>query len=137
LQAVGRAQTTGVKLALEGVGKPFLLDTAKLLQMIDDCGGADVLGIYLDVGNSTSSGMQPADEIRAAKGRAVLTHVKDWNPANPTERVLGAGAVDFPASFAALQEIGYDGFLLVELPPDPKDSDAVARHSVEFLQRVL
>ena len=137
LQAVGRAQTTGIKLALEGVGKPFLLDTAKLLQMIDDCGAVDVLGIYLDVGNSTSSGMHPAAEIRAAKGRAVLTHVKDWNPAKPTERLLGTGAVDFPSSLAALQEIGYDGFLLVELPPDPQDGDAVARHSVEFLQGLL
>ncbi len=136
MQAVGRAQKTGIKLALEGVGKPFLLDTAKLLQMIDDCGGAEVLGIYLDVGNSTSSGMHPADEIRAARGRAVLTHVKDWNPANPNERLLGAGAVDFPASFAALREIGYDGHILVELPPDPKDGDAVARHSVDFLRQL-
>ncbi|MEZ4728256.1 MAG: sugar phosphate isomerase/epimerase family protein [Caldilineaceae bacterium] len=137
LQALGSAQCAGVKLALEAVGKPFLFDTAKLLQMIDACGGSDSLGIYLDVGNSTSGGMNPADEIRAAKGRAILTHVKDWNPANRNERRLGAGAVDFPASLAALRAIGYDEYLLVELPPDPDDSDAVARHSVQFLQKVL
>lgn len=137
LQAVGPAQRAGVKLALEGVGKPFLFDTAKLLQMIDACGGADMLGIYLDVGNSTSGGMNPADEIRAAKGRAILTHVKDWNPVNRNERLLGAGAVDFPASFAALREIGYDGYVLVELPPDPHDGDAVALHSVQFLREAL
>jgi len=137
LQAVGPAQRAGVKLALEAVNKPFLLDTAKLLQMIDDCGGSTVLGIYLDVGNSTNSGMNPADEIRAAKGRALLTHVKDWNPANRNERLLGAGAVDFPSALAALRNIGYDDYLLVELPPDPNDGDAVARHSVQFLQRLL
>ncbi|MEZ4866825.1 MAG: sugar phosphate isomerase/epimerase family protein [Caldilineaceae bacterium] len=137
LQAVGPAQKAGVKLALEAVGKPFLLDTAKLLQMIDDCGGADILGIYLDVGNSTAGGMDPAAEIRAAGERTVLTHVKDWNPANRNERRLGAGAVDFAASLAALREIGYDGYLLVELPPDPNDSDLVARQSLEFLQSAL
>ena len=137
LQAVGVAQRAGIKLALEAVGKPFLFDTAKLLQMIEDCGGSDTLGIYLDVGNSTSGGMNPTDEIRAAKGRTILTHVKDWNPANRNERLLGAGAVDFPASFAALREIGYDGYLLVELPPDPNDGDAVARHSVQFLRAAL
>ena len=137
LQAVGPAQRAGVKLALEAVGKPFLFDTAKLLQMIEDCGGSDTLGIYLDVGNSTSGGMNPTDEIRAAKGRTILTHVKDWNPANRNERLLGAGAVDFPASFAALREIGYAGYLLVELPPDPNDGDAVARHSVQFLRAAL
>ncbi|CAN5556002.1 hypothetical protein BH10CHL1_BH10CHL1_23700 [soil metagenome] len=132
-QGIDRAEQTGIKLALEGVGKPFLLDTAKLLQMINDCGGSENLGIYLDIGNSTSSGLDPVAEVRAAKGRAVLTHVKDWNPANPSERYLGAGAVDFAASFAALQEIGYNDYILVELPPDPADPDVVARVSVEFL----
>lgn len=137
LQVVGPAQRAGVRLALEAVGKPFLFDTAKLLQMIEDCGGSDTLGIYLDVGNSTSGGMNPADEIRAAKGRTILTHIKDWNPANRNERLLGAGAVDFPASLAALRDIGYNGYLLVELPPDPNDGDAVAHHSVHFLRTAL
>ncbi|MCB0186918.1 MAG: sugar phosphate isomerase/epimerase, partial [Caldilineaceae bacterium] len=137
VQAIGPAQNAGVKLALEAVGKPFLFDSAKLLQMIDDCGGAEVLGIYLDVGNSTSGGMDPAAEIRTAGARTVLSHVKDWNPQNRNERLLGAGAVDFPASLAALRDIGYDDYLLVELPPAPDDSDAVARHPVQFLQNIL
>jgi sugar phosphate isomerase/epimerase len=137
MQAIGPAQKAGVKLALEAVGKPLLFDTAKLLQMIEECGGSALLGIYLDVGNSTSGGMDPAAEIRAAGDRTVLTHVKDWNPANRNERLLGAGAVDFPASLAALREIGYAGYLLVELPPAPDDGDAVARHSVQFLQDIL
>ncbi len=132
-QGIARAEEKGIKLALEGVGKPFLLDTAKLLQMIDACGGSAALGIYLDIGNSTSSGLDPVAEVRAARGRAVLTHVKDWNPTNPPERYLGAGAVNFAASFAALQEIGYNDYVLVELPPDPVDPDAAARKSVEFL----
>lgn len=136
-QAIGPAQRAGVKLALEGVGKPFLFDTAKLLQMIEECGGSGVLGIYLDVGNSTGGGMDPADEIRAAADRAVLTHVKDWNPQDRNERLLGAGAVDFQSSIAALRAIGYDDYLLVELPPEPTDAEAVARHSVRFLRELL
>jgi sugar phosphate isomerase/epimerase len=135
MQGVTRAEQAGVTLALEAVNKPFLLDTAKLLAMIDACGGSPALGIYLDVGNSTSSGLDPAAEVRAAQGRATLCHVKDWNPANPTERRLGAGAVDFARSFAALREIGYHGPLIVELPSDPADPEAVARHSVHFLQQ--
>jgi sugar phosphate isomerase/epimerase len=137
MHAIARAQKAGVKLALEAVGKPFLFNTEKLLQMIDDCGGSEALGIYLDVGNSTSGGMDPAAEIRAARGRAALCHVKDWNPANRNERRLGAGAVDFAASLAALRDIGYDGYLLVELPPNMDDPDAVARDSVRFLQGIL
>lgn len=133
MHSITHAQQAGIKLALEAVGKPFLFNTAKLLEMICACGGSDALGIYLDVGNSTSGGMDPAAEIRAAKGRAVLAHVKDWNPSNPTERRLGAGAVNFSTSLSALHEIGYTNHLLVELPPDPADPDAVARRSIEFL----
>jgi sugar phosphate isomerase/epimerase len=124
-------------LALEAVGKPFLFDSEKLLQMINDCGGSDTLGIYLDVGNSTSGGMDPAAEIRIAGQRSILTHVKDWNPDDRTERRLGAGAVDFPASFDALHAIGYDDYLLIELPPNPAEPDAVARDSIQFLQEAL
>lgn len=137
VQAVGAAEQSGVQLALEAVGKPFLFDTAALLRMIDACGGSQRLGIYLDVGNSTRGGMDPAAEIRAAAGRAVLCHVKDWNPQDESDRRLGAGAVDFPASLEALAAIGYDDFLLAELPPDPKDGDAVARDSVAFLAHLI
>lgn len=136
LHAIARAERAGVTLALEAVGKPFLFDTHKLLQMIEACGGSQALGVYLDVGNATGGGLDPAAEIRAAGGRATLVHVKDWNPADRAERRLGAGAVDMAASLAALREIGYDGYLVVELSPDPDDPDAVARHSVQFLKEV-
>jgi hexulose-6-phosphate isomerase len=137
LSALGHAQRSGIKLALEAVGKPFLFNTEKLLQMVDDLGGSDVLGVYLDIGNSTSGGMDPAAEARAARGRAVLVHVKDWDPNNRDDRRLGAGAVNFQSSLAALRDINYDGYLLVELSPDQSDPDRVARESVQFMQGVL
>jgi L-ribulose-5-phosphate 3-epimerase len=137
MHGIARAEQAGVTLALEAVGKPFLFDTAKLLEMIDACGGSQALGVYLDVGNSTGGDMDPAAEVRAARSRATLCHVKDWNPANRNERRLGAGAVDFDASLAALREISYEGPLIVELPPDPADPDRVARESIQFLQSKL
>lgn len=77
------------------------------------------------MGNSTSGGLDPAAEIHAAQGRTILVHVKDWNPTNPSERKLGAGGVKLASSFAALQEIGYNDFVIVELPPDPANQNAV------------
>jgi len=136
MHGIARAEQAGVTLALEAVGKPFLFNTAKVLEMIDACGGSKALGIYLDVGNSTGGGMDPLAEVHAACGRATLCHLKDWNPANPTERRLGAGAVDFARSLTALRDIGYTGPLIVELPPDPNDPDAMARHAVQFLTQL-
>lgn len=137
MQGIARAEQAGVSLALEAVGKPFLFNTAHLLAMIEACGASPALGIYLDVGNSTSGGMDPASEVRAAQGRATLAHVKDWNPQQPSERRLGAGAVNFATSLAALSEIGYERHLIVELPPDPGDPEAVARHAVGYLAQQL
>jgi len=136
LQAIARAERARVILALEAVGKPFLFCTQKLLQMIDDCGGSPALGVYLDVGNSTSGGMDPRAEIEAAGERAAMVHLKDWNPQDRAERRLGAGAVDIASSLATLRQIGYDGYLVVELPPDSNDPEAVAQHSVQFLEEL-
>jgi sugar phosphate isomerase/epimerase len=102
--------------------------------MVEDCGGSQALGIYLDVGNATAGGLDAPAEIRQAGDRAAMVHVKDWDPANRKVRRLGAGAVDFDACFTALRDIGYDGYLIVEIPCDPADPEAVARDSLAFLK---
>jgi len=56
------------------------------------------------------------------------------------ERKLGARLrlIFCESSFAALREIGYNDFvIIVELPPDPADPDAVARHSVQYLAKMV
>lgn len=137
MQAVTRAEQAGVTLALEAVGRPFLFNSEELLHMIEACGGSRALGIYLDIGNATHGGMDPAVEIRTARGRVAMVHVKDWDPTGEERPHLGAGAVDFSGAIAALREINYDGYLVIELPPDPSDPDVVARQSVAYLQEVL
>lgn len=131
MRGIARAEQAGVVLALEAVGRPFLINADRLLAMIEACGGSPALGIYLDVGNATRAGLDPAAEIRTAGDRATLVHVKDWDSAGSGAPRLGA--VDFPRCVAALREIGYDRYLVVELGPDPADPDAVAAHAVRFL----
>lgn len=126
-RCLAEAERAGVKLAVEGVGKPFLLTSGQIRRLIEEL-ASPCLGIYLDVGNATSGGMSAPDEIRDAAGLAILCHVKDTGG-----RFFGRGTVDFPACLRALGEIGYDGFLNVELPPDPDDPLATARRSKEWL----
>jgi sugar phosphate isomerase/epimerase len=135
MRGIARAEASSVVLALEAVGKPFLFDTQKLLKMIEGCGGSNALGIYLDVGNATSGGMDPAAEIRVAGDRATLVHIKDWDPSGAGVRRLGAGAVDLVSCFAALREIGYNDTLVVELMADPSAPDATALQAVQFLKQ--
>jgi hypothetical protein len=64
-------------------------------------------------------------------------HVKDVDEAG-TNVPLGEGTVDFPAVFATLRAIGYDGELVLETPrPRPGEEVALARRQVAFVQEHL
>ena len=126
-RCLAEAERAGVRLAVEAVGKPFLFNSRQIRALIEEL-ASPCLGIYLDVGNAAGGGMSPPDEIRAAEGLALLCHVKDTGG-----RPFGRGTVDFAACLGALRSIGYDGFLVVELPPDPDDPLATARASKTWL----
>ena len=114
----------------------------------------DLLGICLDTGHWTfGTGENPVDAVREFGDRIWHVHFKDatrrsWpSPAarNGTASTstghgvfceLGKGCVDFPGVLAALGDIGYDGWIVVEqdiLPGmgNPKES---ARRNREYLR---
>ena len=78
-----------------------------------------------DTAHTTLAGMDPAALIRQYGSRVAYMHLKDVDtyalktaegPAKMgTFRALGHGTVDFPAVKAALEEVGFDGVLCVEL----------------------
>jgi inosose dehydratase len=116
----------------------------------------DLVGVCLDTGHWTfGTGGDPADAVRELRDRIWHVHFKDCDPAVVAESrrqewdgltstghgvfcELGKGGVDFPAVLAALGEVGYDGWIVVEqdiLPGmgDPKES---ARRNREYLRSI-
>ena len=85
----------------------------------------EVVSLCIDTAHTTLAGMDPAALIRQYGDRLGFMHLKDVDtyalksavgPAKMgTFRALGHGTVDFPAVKAALEEVGYDGVLCVEL----------------------
>jgi len=79
----------------------------------------------LDTAHTTLAGMDPAALIRQYGDRIAYMHLKDvdtyaLSKAQGSEkmaafRALGHGTVNFQAVKAALEEVGYDGILCVEL----------------------
>ncbi len=64
-------------------------------------------------------GEQPAETLANLRGRVLHVHIKDGRPpADGGESwdltLLGDGAVPFASIFAALRDVGYDGWLAVE-----------------------
>ncbi|MCC6626914.1 MAG: TIM barrel protein [Chloroflexi bacterium] len=125
------AERAGVRVAIEAVNKPFLLTTHQIRGLIDEL-ASPCLGIYLDVGNAAGSNLSGDHEIREAADLALACHLKDTGG-----RFFGEGTVDFDACLAALREIGYTGYLTVELAPDPVDPRLMARRAKDWLDAHL
>jgi sugar phosphate isomerase/epimerase len=78
------------------------------VRIMDRARSKNVL-VYYDVGNSTGAGFDVVKEIRwLGKQRICQIHLKD----NPN--YLGQGKIQFVPIMAALREIGYNGYAVLE-----------------------
>lgn len=142
------AQACAVDLAVEGVFGHLVHDyytTLELLRHYD----APVLGINLDPSHGVLVGNDPPWVVRQLAGRIRHFHLKDavGRPGMFGQTfifpLLGEGVVPWREFFAAVDEIGYEGYLTVEfeswdyyrqvLGGDPVTA---ARISLEHLARL-
>jgi sugar phosphate isomerase/epimerase len=71
------------------------------------------VGLTIDTAHLVKSGIDDvAGVIRDAKAQIDNFHMKDF--ADGEWRVLGHGAIDFDSIFAAIHDIGYDGWLCAD-----------------------
>jgi sugar phosphate isomerase/epimerase len=106
IQVIPRARDAGVALGLENT-----ISGAQNLEIINRV-GSEWLQVYYDLGNSTGNGYDVPAELRMiGNNRLCEVHLKDWST-----RLLGSpeGMVDNVAAAAALREIGYDKWLVLE-----------------------
>ena len=103
--------------------------------------------LLLDVAHYQVGAGDPAAAIRRHAERLLFLHIKDVRMAEAGARgrpyqfvELGRGSVDLPAVFAALGEVKFRGWAVVELDavPDadrtPKEANAVSKR---YLERVI
>ena len=104
--------------------------------------------LELDIAHYQQAGGDPAQAIRQHAARLLFLHIKDVESPIPGGAPdsyrfveLGRGTVNLPAVFEALDDIGFDGWGVVELDavPDaartPKDAGANNRHYLETVGR--
>jgi inosose dehydratase len=98
--------------------------------------------LLLDVAHYLQGGGDPAAAIRKHRDRLALLHLKDverprGGAANAYRFVeLGRGRVDFASIFAALNEVNFEGWAVVELD-DPTDPGRSPMESAEISKRFL
>lgn len=120
--------------------------TPEAVDQILDATDPRYVKLELDVAHYFQGGGNPADAVRKYRDRLLFLHIKDVKQFVPKTKPdrdyefaeLGQGKVDLPAVFAALNEIKFRGWAIVELdgeyesPHSPKQS---AEANKEYLQK--
>lgn len=107
------AKELKVVIGIEEVWNKFLLTPYEHARYVDEFKSPWVKA-YFDVGNIVMYGY-PQEWIRALGKRIVKFHLKDFDTKTRNFVDLHEGSVDWPEVRKAIGEIGYSGYLTVEL----------------------
>jgi len=117
LKAASTAESYDVILGVENVWNQFLYSPLEFRRFIEEINHPYVKA-YFDVGNIHFLGF-PQQWIRHLSDLIICVHVKDFLRSERRFKPLLEGDVPWSEVMKALREIGYKGFLNVELPPYP------------------
>jgi L-ribulose-5-phosphate 3-epimerase len=116
-RAAEYAADMGVVIGVENVPSNFLCSPGEYAQFIADVDHPAVQA-YLDFGNGTSIGPgYPENWITAVRGRIAMVHAKDYDHGFKAFVCCGQGDLDWERVFSALEDVGYNDYLIVETPP--------------------
>ena len=132
--AVGAFQDCGITVALEPLGPAegdFLLTAEsgiELAKMID----SPNVRLHLDVKAMSSEETDVCDIIRNS-----ADHIAHFHANDPNKRGPGMGDVDFVPILKTLQDVGYDGWVSVEVFDYSPGIETLATESINYLQECL
>jgi sugar phosphate isomerase/epimerase len=115
----------------------LLIETAdqflELMKHID----SPAVGLNFDIGHSYCVGDDPETTIPRLAKHIRHFHLEDIAATRVHHHLVpGEGAIDFAATFRAIRQIGYDGWVTIELYPYVDDPDAAARTALERVRKI-
>jgi len=116
------------------------------LDWVMDAADPRYVKLELDIAHYKQGGGDPAKAVRKYRDRLLFLHIKDVERTPPAEGrdakhsyrflELGRGTVDIPAVFAALKEIQFRGWAVVELDKVP-DKERTAKECALISKRYI
>jgi len=132
--ALERAAARGVTMCPEALSPAetnFLNTAAQVRQFVQEVGHPS-LNMMLDVKAMSSEGRPIPDIIRENGDLLAHLHANDANMRGP-----GFGDTDFGSIAQALRDVGYDGFVSVEVFDFKPDPQTIATQSLAHLKRTF
>ncbi len=116
----------------------LLIETAdqflELMQYID----SPAVGLNFDIGHAYCVGDDPATTVPRVAKYIRHFHLEDIAATRVHHHLVpGEGVIDFAATFRAIRQIGYDGWVTIELYPYVDDPDAAARTALERVRPLI
>lgn len=127
------AQPHGIRLVLEPITvnqTNFINTTQDGIEMVDRV-GRENFGLMLDVYHMNIEDDDIYESIRQAGARCWFCHFTDNNRKYP-----GSAHLDFKRIVESLEEIGYDGYVSMEILPWP-DPDTAARSAISHVRQFI
>jgi sugar phosphate isomerase/epimerase len=123
---VEHAEREGVMLLVEP--EPgLLIESADQYLAFAERISSPMLGLNFDIGHMYCVGEDPADSVRKLARHIRHVHLEDIAATRVHQHLIpGDGAIDFAATLSALREIGYRGWVTIELYPYIEDPDRAA-----------
>ena len=112
-QIAEAAEPLGVRVALEVIPNRLSAPDA-LVSLLEDELDLPRTGVCLDFGHAQLMG-DPVEAVETLSGLLVTTHVHDNNGSRDEHLAPFDGVIEWPAALMALQKIGYDGVMMLEL----------------------
>lgn len=124
------AESQGVFFCLENVGQSFARQPQDIINIVDAI-NSPAVKVYYDPGNAVIGGLDPLKGISLLGRRIRQIHVKEHQGT-----YLGDGIVPWPKIIEHLQEIDYDGWLVLETncTEDPRRA---AKKNLERLEKII
>lgn len=116
-QGVRWASHAGVMLGLENVDNPLYASVDQGMELVREL-NSPWFQLYPDMANLAGAGYHPPDQLLLAEGHLVAIHVKDAMPGVIRGVPFEEGIVPFVETFQALDRIGFNGPLGVEMWAD-------------------
>ena len=131
------ASPLGVTVAVEVIPNE-LSRVGSLVHFVENDIEISDVGICLDFGHAHLDG-DLLDAIETVSGHLITTHVHDNRGKSDDHLVPFDGTIDWPAAMTAVQKVGYDRTLVLELTTHgpPKDTLARARTARQRLEKLL